>query len=313
MRDALVGCTGFVGSNLADQHNFSGCYHSTNIESAYGTEPDLLVYAGIRAEMFLANQNPENDYRLILQAMKNIEKIAPKRIVLISTVAVYSSVEKVNEDSQIQSSDGTTYGKNRLLLEQWVAENYPTCLIVRLPAIYGKNLKKNFLYDYIHRIPALLKQSKYEELAIIEPEIKQFYTPQENGFYKCRTLTDDERMYLKGVFAKLKFSALNFTDSRSSYQFYPLNRLWTDICVALQANIRYINLVTPPVSVSEVYEMLEGRHFKNELNGVPFAYDIHTKYAELYNSSVRHYIMSKKEELSAVREFILSYKESGEK
>ena len=39
----------------------------------------------------------------------------------------------------------TTYGKNRLLLEQFVEKNYDNYLIVRLPALFGKGLKKNLL------------------------------------------------------------------------------------------------------------------------------------------------------------------------
>ena len=43
--------------------------------------------------------------------------------------------------------------------------NYPDSLIVRLPGIYGINLKKNFLFDMIHIIPTMLKEDKYEELS----------------------------------------------------------------------------------------------------------------------------------------------------
>lgn len=45
--ESLVGYTGFVGSNLAESHSFDGLYHSKNIEQAYGTKPELLVYAGV--------------------------------------------------------------------------------------------------------------------------------------------------------------------------------------------------------------------------------------------------------------------------
>ena len=60
---SLVGCTGFVGQNIANSCKFDGLYHSKNIEAAYGTNPELLVYAGVRAEMFLANQDPQRDNR----------------------------------------------------------------------------------------------------------------------------------------------------------------------------------------------------------------------------------------------------------
>ena len=54
----LVGYTGFVGSNLAASHTFDGQFNSRNIQQAFGGRPDLLVYAGVRAEMFLANHDP---------------------------------------------------------------------------------------------------------------------------------------------------------------------------------------------------------------------------------------------------------------
>ena len=59
--NALVGYTGFVGSNIYASGEFDSVYNSKNIESAVGTGPDLLVYAGVRAEKFLANNAPEKD------------------------------------------------------------------------------------------------------------------------------------------------------------------------------------------------------------------------------------------------------------
>ena len=59
--DFLVGNTGFVGANLSACHAFDGAFHSTNVSDAFGANPDLLVYSGVPAEMFLANTNPEAD------------------------------------------------------------------------------------------------------------------------------------------------------------------------------------------------------------------------------------------------------------
>ena len=53
MKNALVGYTGFVGSNLAKEHDFEGLYNSKNIKNAYGTCPEFLIYAGIRARNIL--------------------------------------------------------------------------------------------------------------------------------------------------------------------------------------------------------------------------------------------------------------------
>ena len=48
--NAIVGYTGFVGSNLYTPERFRAAYNTKNIETAFGTGPDLLVYAGVRAE-----------------------------------------------------------------------------------------------------------------------------------------------------------------------------------------------------------------------------------------------------------------------
>ena len=153
--DAIVGYTGFVGSNLCSHHTFAGQYNSKNIKEAFGSRPELLVYSGVPAEMFLANKDPEGDLAIIKNAIENIKKIMPEKLVLISTVAVYPKPNGVDETDVIRTEDLSAYGKNRRYLEQWVEENVKDHLIVRLPAIYGIHMKKNFIYDYIHVIPAM--------------------------------------------------------------------------------------------------------------------------------------------------------------
>ena len=111
-------------------------------------------------------------------------------------------------------------------------------------------------------------------------------------------------MDLKQRFAGLGFSALNFTDSRSVYQFYPLKRLWGDICKALDAGILLWNPATEPVSASEVHQYLTGEVFVNELSGAPAAYDYGTRHSEVFGGSGR-YIMTKEEVLREIRAFIL--------
>lgn len=312
MRDALVGCTGFVGSNLMAQHSFQESYNSKSIHKAFGTCPDTLYYAGVPSEMFTANNAPEADAQRVRQAMDNISKIHARRVVLISTVAVYPTPKMVDEDTCPDMSKLTAYGRNRFALEQWVEENCSEYLIVRLPAIYGLNQKKNFIYDYIHRIPALLKNSKYAELAEKAPILGEYYSDRGDGFYSCRKLEPEERTLLKDTFNKLGFTALNFTDSRSVYQFYPLRRLWDDISLASSKGIKKLNLVTPPVSVAEVFEMLEGRPFKNELPKQPFDYDVRTSSDWLFGRE-DGYIMSREEELKEVEKFVLAANCEGKK
>lgn len=69
MKKFLIGYTGFVGSNLNMQSKFDGLYASHNIEQAYGTNPDLIVYSAVPAQKFLANKEPNKDYQTIENAI----------------------------------------------------------------------------------------------------------------------------------------------------------------------------------------------------------------------------------------------------
>ena len=302
MTTALVGYTGFVGSNIYAAGKIDAAYNSKNIEDAYGTCPDLLIYAGLRAEKYLANNAPEKDMELIKQAEENIIKINPKKLVLISTIDVFKVPKDVDEDSAIDTEDLHPYGYNRYQLELWVRENYPDALIIRLPGLFGKNIKKNFIYDYINVIPFMLKEGKFEELVAKDPELKKYYQIQDNGFYKVN-VSEAEKEELKKRFRTLGFSALNFTDSRSIYQFYNLARLWDDIQTALKAGITLWHPATEPVSAGEVYEYLTGEKFENELEGVPADYDYKTLYAGEFNGE-NNYIENKVEILEEIKRFV---------
>ena len=296
----LVGYTGFVGSNLCLSHKFSYLINSKNIEKAYGVSPETLIYSGVPAEMFLANKFPKKDKEIIENAKNNIRKINPENVVLISTVAVYDCTNNVDEDYEPDCNKLTPYGRNRLELEKWVEQNYKHHLIVRLPAIFGENMKKNFIYDFINYIPAMLTKDKYEVLSNRDNLIKNSYYPLDNGFYKCKDLDTETRKDLKNSFRAVGFSALNFTDSRSVYQFFWLKNLYDYISDCLSKGINKMNLVTPPVSVSELYSYLTGETFENITSITPYNYNIKSKY------SSSGYIMTKDEELSQIKRFVES-------
>lgn len=302
---SLVGYTGFVGSNIYSSGNFDEVYNSKNILQAYGTNPDLLIYSGLPAEKYLANNNPKKDMELILGAEKNISLINPKKLVLISTIDVFKSPINVNENTMIDTKNLHPYGYNRYLLENWVRENYKDALIVRLPALFGKNIKKNFIYDLINIIPTMLKEDKFKELLILDKEIEKYYKIQDNGFYKVKNLNKIEKEILKEKFKNLNFTALNFTDSRSQYQFYPLDRLWKDINICLKNDIKLWHPATEPITSKEIYEYVVGQEFSNKLESVPICYDYKTLFYKVF-SGENGYILNKNQVLKKIKEFVLS-------
>lgn len=302
-RDLLVGSTGFVGGNLAAAHTFADACHSTDIAARYGTAPDLCVYAGVPAAMFLANADPDADLAVMAAARDNLRRIAPKSVVLVSSIAVYADSRGKDEDTPLDPADPalSAYGRNRLQLEAWVREDFPAALIVRLPALYGRGLRKNFLYDLRTITPAMLKPDKYAELAARSSLVAGAYTLADNGFYKLNGTADPAA--LKAWFETSDFNALCFTDSRSRYQFYNLGRLWRDIETARAAGLTMLNLTTPPVTAARVYEAFTGRTWCNHLPGTPFDYDLRSRHAALLGGA-GGYLCSVEDELSDICRFL---------
>ena len=305
MESALVGCTGFVGGNLAACHPFEGNYHSTNIKDAFGTRPQLLVYAGLPAAKYLANTDPDADWAVCRQAAENIRAIRPSRLVLISTVDVFSNSRGADEDAVSDLDNPQAYGRNRARLEQLVRADYPDALIIRLPALYGTGLKKNFLFDLHTITPAMLREDKYRALAARSALVRSGYEPGSNGFYRLAAGAD--RAALRAFFAANDFNALSFTDSRSRYQFYPLSRLWRDICTALNAGLTLLHPATEPVSAAEIYTAVTGRcDWENHLAAAPADYDLRTRYAALFGGSGA-YLCDKAEELAQIARFMADW------
>lgn len=305
-RDLLVGSTGFVGGNILRKHEFSSTCHSIDINTQFGSSPDLCVYAGIPSAMFLANSNASADLNVMKIARENIRRIKPKRLVLISSITVYKDSRGKDETSSIVDYILPAYGKNRLQLEKWIREDFDNVLIIRLPALYGAGLKKNFLYDLHTIIPAMLKPEKYAELSLKNELVKSGYTLKENGFY-CLD-HDFDRTNLRKFFIKNDFNALSFTDSRSKYQFYNLSRLWQDIKNGLKNDINVLNLCTPPVSAQKVYFTVTGMdNWENKLTGNPFDYDMKSIYADLFEGK-DGYLCTEEEELSDIRNFMISWR-----
>lgn len=303
--EMLVGYSGFVGSNIRNSHEFDGLYDITNIKEAFGKNPDLLVYSGVPAQKFLANKEPEKDFEIIKDAINNIKMINPKEIVLISTIDIYKDPVDVDEDTVIDTDELQPYGYNRYYLENWVKENIDKHLVVHLPGLYGKNIKKNFIYDLIHVIPSMLTYEKFEELVNKDSYIKDYYEKLDNGFYKLKDINEEENKKLKEYFNNIGFSALNFTDSRGKFQFYNLKFLWDHIQKARENNLEILNLATEPVLISEVYKHVKGTEFVNEVaQNIP-NYDYKTKHAELFGGR-NGYILDKQFVLENVKEFVES-------
>jgi len=88
--NALVGFSGFVGSTLRKQAEFSSLYRSTNIQDIKNKKFDVVFCAGAPAQKWLANRDPKNDLKNISALIECLKTVRCNQFVLISTVDVFN-------------------------------------------------------------------------------------------------------------------------------------------------------------------------------------------------------------------------------
>lgn len=108
------------------------------------------------------------------------------------------------------------------------------------------------------------------------------------------------------IFDLLNDNCLEMINPGSSFQYYYLRNLWTDIQIAIKAEVRLINLFTEPVATSEIIErFFPGKRVgQNPLPEVH--YNLHSCHADLWGKS-GPYIYTNDEILKHLSEFIENY------
>lgn len=148
--DALIGHSGFVGGTIdRSGWSFVARYNSTNIETMRGRSFDTIICAGVTAVKWKANLEPDADWEGIKRLIDVLTTVSANRFILLSTVDVFPHPIGVTECDRPKRQTGQPYGRNRLELEHWVATRFPLHHILRLPALFGKGLKKNALFDLL--------------------------------------------------------------------------------------------------------------------------------------------------------------------
>jgi len=148
-RTALIGHTGFVGSNLAAQAEFAERFNSKNIEEMRGRAYDLVVCAGVSAVKWWANQHPAEDQAGIARLTDVLATVSAERFVLTSTIDVYPVPNGVDESTPLEGVSNHAYGTHRYALERFV-ERFPKRHVIRLPGLFGRGLKKNVIFDLLN-------------------------------------------------------------------------------------------------------------------------------------------------------------------
>lgn len=271
-RTALIGGTGFVGGVLSGLRRFDRNYASRTISEIADETFDTVICCGAPATMWVANADPDQDRRNLRHLADQIETASIGRLVLISTIAVLDDAAAGYTEITARYEDNKPYGRHRRALEERMLARSDSH-VLRLPALFGPGLKKNFVFDVLNPVPSFLKPEVFSTtVKRIDPALRDligrlFAFDGAVGAWKLdREALNDapERTDLQSALADIGLSAANFTNADSWFQYYNLAHLADDIDVCLARGIEVLNVCSEPWRAGDVHEALTGRPFVND-------------------------------------------------
>jgi hypothetical protein len=267
---ALIGYTGFVGQALLRQRSFGACFNSANIGDIAGQAFDEVVCAGAPATMWAANNDPDGDRANIERLVGHLSRASVGRLILISTIAVLDDVSAGYTERTACFETRKPYGRNRRWLEEAAASLAAKTLIVRLPALFGAGLKKNFIFDLLNPSPSFLKPEAFAVLNRVSGAATQALLERVYAFDASlsmwrldRDALGADRSILDGAVRHAGLEACRFTHSDSTFQFYDVSRLASDIAVVVASDIDAINICSEPMRAADIHVGLLGEPFFN--------------------------------------------------
>jgi hypothetical protein len=107
------------------------------------------------------------------------------------------------------------------------------------------------------------------------------------------------------LFDLMNDNCLDVINPESSFQWYDLTRLWSDITIAERNELRLVNLVTEPVAMRDILNRYFPGKVVGSRSGPVASYDLRTRYAKCFDAD-DGYIMDRTAVLDRIGQFVAS-------
>jgi nucleoside-diphosphate-sugar epimerase len=157
----VIGGNGFVGGAFCRMFEGRGIPYKSidiaNYSEYVGTECDVLINANGNSKKYLADQDPQREFRETVDSVcRSLHDFKYGTYVLCSTCDVYNSfIDPLlcGEDSVIDPRRQSRYGFHKHLAESLVRREAERHLIIRFGGFVGPNLRKNPIFDILNGGP----------------------------------------------------------------------------------------------------------------------------------------------------------------
>lgn len=308
---AVLGARGFVGGVVADVVEACGTpplrigRHSPNPSAPI----DELWCCAAPGSMVHANSHPQEDAAAVEAVFDRMETLAPRRVVLVSTIAALEAFGAGQDEDSTQPEKTTPYGANRAWLEERVQTTWgANALVLRLPALFGPGLKKNALYDLLHPLPSFLRAPDAQRaLDLLGPDWAQMGAWSADGTQWTLNREQAEHHTQAPTWAErlhgANLTSWRFSNPESTYQFYEVPRLVDDAHRLIEAGIRCAHLAPEPLRLRDV---AQAYGVDLPTNGAKLHHEsLRTRHSSVFGSA-EPYIQGRGEVLDNVRSFLRS-------
>lgn len=152
----LMGCNGFIGSNLRDSFYEDDYKIYGIIEQNYGIwrgiSYDVLINANGNSSKLLPENEPVQDFDLtVRKTLRSVFDFTYDTYVYLSSCEVYGDLTgNTNENDVLDVDKMSRYAFSKYLAESIVKKYCKKWLILRINGPVGQYLKKGPIYDIIH-------------------------------------------------------------------------------------------------------------------------------------------------------------------
>lgn len=288
----IIGGTGFVGGLLARALPGSRGFSRANIADLAGARFGTLVCAGAPATMWAANADPDGDRRNLQSLAAAIATARFDRLILVSTIAVFADPAAGCTESQGVFETQKAYGTNRRALEEHAIASFGA-VVVRLPALFGPGLRKNFIFDLLNPIPSFVKPAAHAALldgadpAIAALIAHVFAFDAGLGSWRLdreALAASGDAPALTAHVAARGHLARNFTNSDSLFQFYNLANLVADLERCVELGLPVLNICSEPWRAGDIHAALTGGPFENSVPP-PVREDMRSDHARAWHAT----------------------------
>lgn len=307
MKKCLIGYSGTVGSGLLKQTKFFHKFNSKNLYKIKNNEYDLVICCAANGSMIKANNDPKYDLQNIKKLVNVIKNIKAKYFFLISTIQIFENVNEKNYETSKKFNNKIPYGKNRLYLEKVCKKKFDNLYIIRLPSIFDKHIKKNFLYDLKNPLPNFFNKNKFKKLLQNTKKdyliglVKKAYT-DEGIFYVLnkKKLNSFQIKALRKHLINLNLHSASLTNKNSLFQYYYLGNLWKDIKIMIKNNIKILNASCYPIKADYIHKLFTGRSMRKNQSKIYNA-QMRSIHSEYWGNKKKTFLYKKSETVNQIK------------